>query len=96
LDSFAESDIGALEGSLSEPPHKREDPNPRVTSKEVEAATSVELNDDADAGGLASFVEPPKNELLEGSGIELPDEEHQAIVAPQEGEAAETPADEDE
>jgi hypothetical protein len=97
LDSFAESaDTEAIEGSLSEPRDKREDPSPGVNSPEVEAATSVELDVDADAGGLVSLVEPPKIEFLEGSGVELPDDEHQAIVAPQEGEAAETPTDEDE
>jgi hypothetical protein len=96
LDSFAESaDTEAIEGSLSVPRDKREDPRPGVNSPEVEAGTSVELDVDADAGGLVSRVEPPKIEFLEGSGVEPPDEEHQAIVAP-EGEAAETPTDEDE
>jgi hypothetical protein len=95
LDSFAESaDPEAIEGSLSEPPHKREEPSPGVDSKEVEGAISVELNDDTDAGGLVAFVEPPKVELLEGPGVEHPDEENQAIVAP-EG-VTETPKDEDE
>ncbi len=91
LDSFPESaDREAIEGFLSEPCDKREDPSPGVNSPEVEAATSVELDADADAGGLVSLVEPPKIELLEGPGVEPPDEESQAIVAPHEGEAEDT------
>jgi hypothetical protein len=96
LDSLSESsEREAIEGSLSEPRDKREDPSPGVNSPEVEAATSVELDVDADAGGLVSLLEPPKIEFLEGSGVEPPDEENQPIVAP-EGEATETPTDEDE
>ena len=91
LDAFAESaDTEAIEGSLSEPRDKREDPRSGVNSPEVEAATSVELDADADAGGLVS-----RNAEVELNGVEPPDEENQAIVAP-EGEAAETPTDEDE
>jgi len=45
------------------------------------------LNDDTDAGGLVAFVEPPKIEFLEASGVEPPDEE---LVAPHEGEAEDT------
>jgi hypothetical protein len=93
LNSFAESaDTEAIEGFLSEQRDEREDPSPGVNSPEVEAATSLEL----DAGGLVSFVEPPKAVFLEGSGVEPPDEEQQTIVAPQEGEAAETPTGHDE
>jgi hypothetical protein len=96
LDSFPESaDREAIDGILSEPCDKGEDPSPGVNSPEVEAATWVELDADTDAGGLVSLVEPPEVEFLEGSGVEPPDGENQAIVAP-EGEAAETPTDEDE
>jgi len=91
LDSFAESaDTEAIEGSLSVPRDRREDPRPGVNSPEVEAGTSVELDVDADAGGLVSLVEPPKIKLLEGPGVEPSDEESQAIVAPHEGEAEDT------
>ena len=96
LDSFPESaDREAFEGSLSEPCEKLEEPSPGVNSPEVAAATSVEFDVDTNAGGLVAFLEPPKVELLEGPGVEPPDGENQAIVAP-EGEAAETPTDEDE
>jgi hypothetical protein len=90
LDSFTESaDTEAIEGSLSEPRDKREDPRPGINSPEVEAA-SVELDVDADDGGLVPLVEPSKIEDLEGSGVRPPDEENQAIVTP-EGEAGERP-----
>jgi hypothetical protein len=97
LDSLSESaDREAIEGSLSEPRDKREDPSLGAHSPGVEAATSVELNNDADGGDLVAFVEPPNVDLVEGPGVESSHAEHQAIFPPQEGETAETATEETE
>ena len=53
LDSFAECADKALEGSLSEPPDKRENINSKTAPTESEAATSLDLNVEAGAQGLA-------------------------------------------
>jgi len=55
LDSFAECADKALEGSLSEPPDKRENINSKTAPTESEAATSLDLNVEADAGACLRF-----------------------------------------
>ena len=54
LDSCADK---ALEGSLSERPDKRESINSKTAPAESEAATSLDLNVEADARGLPSFLQ---------------------------------------
>jgi len=97
LDSFAECADKALEGSLSEPRDKRENINSKTAPAESEAATSLDLNVEADARGLPSFLQPSEKESLGGSESKLPDrgEDLNSQVVPENGEATET-ATEDE
>ena len=92
LDSFAECEDKALEGSLSEPPDKRESINSRTAPAESEAATSLDLNVEADALGLPSFLQPSEKEPLAGSESKPPDREEDlnSQVVPENGEATET------
>jgi len=92
LDSFAECADKALEGSLSEPPDKRENINSKTAPAESEAATSLDLNVEADARGLPSFLQPSEKESLGGSESKPPDrgEDLNSRVVPENGEATET------
>jgi hypothetical protein len=94
LDSFAECADKVLEGSLSEPPDKRESINSKTAPSE--AATSLDLNVEADAGGLPSFLQPSEKESLGGSEFKPPDrvEDLNSQVVPENGEATETSTDE--
>ena len=60
LDSFAECADKALESCLSEPPDKRENINSKTAPAESEAATSLDLNVEADARGLPWPRLPPR------------------------------------
>ena len=90
LDSFAECADKVLEGSLSEPPDKRESINSKTAPSE--AATSLDLNVEADAGGLPSFLQPSEKESLGGSEFKPPDggEDLNSQVVSENGEATET------
>src|SRR5438445_13417471 len=73
LDSFAECAGKALEGSFSEPADKRENINSKTAPAESEAATSLNLNVEADTRGLPSFLQPSEKESLGGSESKPPD-----------------------
>ena len=97
LDSFAECAGKALEGSFSEPADKRENINSKTAPAESEAATSLDLNVEADTRGLPSFLQPSEKESLGASESKPPDrgEDLNSQVVPENGEATET-ATEDE
>ena len=92
LDSFAECAGKALEGSFSEPADKRENINSKTAPAESEAATSLDLNVEADTRGLPSFLQPSEKESLGGSESKPPDrgEDLNSRVVPENGEATET------